>query len=145
MEPVGKRSKECYGSDVERVNLLGSNLNSTWVVESLSKRVVGRWNAEILTASAAGLSILVSMLSTAGAASDSILIISMSGDRGQLLSTAGAACRSTISADLVISSLVNLPLLSRNHCMHYSCEHIEYKIIEENLLKKKKNEAIYLF
>lgn len=25
MEPVGRRSKECSGSDVERVNLLGSN------------------------------------------------------------------------------------------------------------------------
>ena len=112
-EPVGKRSKECSGSDVERVNLLGSNFNYTWVVESLSKRVVGRWNAKILTASAAVLSISVSMLSTAGAASDSILIISMSGDRGQLLSTAGAAGRSTILADLVISSLVYLPLLSR--------------------------------
>ena len=133
MEPVGKRSKECSGSDVERVNSLGSNFNYTWVVESLSKRVVGRWNAEMLTVGATGLSISVSMLSTAGAAGGSILIISISGDRGQLLSTAGAAGRSTISADLVISSLVNLPLLSRDHCMHYSCEQIEYIIVEEKL------------
>ena len=118
MEPVGRRSKECPGSDVERVNLLGSNFNYTWVVESLSKRVVGRWNAEILTADATVLSISVSMLSTIGAAGDSILIISISVDRGQLLSTASAVGRSTISTDLVISSLVNLPLLSRDQCMH---------------------------
>ena len=84
-----------FGSDVERVNLLGSNFNYTWAVQSLSRRKVGKWNAEILTAGAAG--------------------------------------RSTISTDLVISSLVNLPLLSRDHCMHYSCEHIEYKRIEEKL------------
>ena len=61
----------------------------------------------------------------------------MSGDRGQLFSTAGAAGRSTISTNLVISSLVNLPRLYRDHCMHYSCEHIEYKIVEENLYTKK--------
>ena len=59
MEPVGRRSKEYYGSDVERVNLLGLNCNSTWVVESLSKRVVGKLNAEILTPYAAELSISV--------------------------------------------------------------------------------------
>ena len=59
MEPVGRRSKESYGLDVERVNLLGSNFNSTWVVESLSRRVVGKWNAEILTACATELSMSV--------------------------------------------------------------------------------------
>ena len=59
MEPVGRRSKECSGPDVERVNLLGSNFNYSWVVESLPRRVVGKWNAEILTTTVAKLSISV--------------------------------------------------------------------------------------
>ena len=39
MEPLGQRSNECSGCDVDRVNLLGSKFNPTWVVESLSRRV----------------------------------------------------------------------------------------------------------